>query len=178
MPSVNAGLTAKNGRAGRLVDEVGGGSAARRRPPVELSAVPPLPEEDPLRVLIADDHPLYPELLLGVCNRLDWVVVVGCAANGRDAVVLASATSPDVVLMDIDMPLMDGIEATRRILARSEAVVIVLTSSSDPSDHERALAAGARAVFPKTVDLGVLLGHLQRAYLERDATADRWSKRS
>jgi DNA-binding NarL/FixJ family response regulator len=138
-----------------------------------LRAVPPLPEKDPLRVLIADDHPLFPEVLLGMCHRHDWIVVVGCAANGRDAVMLASATSPDVVLMDIDMPLLDGIEATRRILARSQTVVLVLTASADPADHEAALAAGARAVLPKTVDLADLVDHLHNVYLERDA----WSRR-
>jgi CheY-like chemotaxis protein len=174
-PSVFAGLTAKSSRAGCLADAVGGGSAARRRPPIELRAVASLPdaEQEPLRVLIADDNPLYPELLLSTCRHHDWIVVVGCAANGRDAVVLASATSPDVVLMDIDMPLLDGIEVTRRILARSQAVVIVLTASADPADHAGALAAGARAVLPKTVDPAVLVAHLQSAYLEREA----WSRR-
>jgi CheY-like chemotaxis protein len=173
-PSVFAGLTAKSSRAGCLADAVGGGSAARRRPPVELRAVRSLPSsEQPLRVLIADDNPLFPELLLSTCRRHDWIDVVGCAANGRDAVVLASATAPDVVLMDIEMPVLDGIEATRRILARSQAVVIVLTASEDPADHAGALAAGARTVLPKTVDPDVLVAHLQRAFLERDP----WSQR-
>jgi CheY-like chemotaxis protein len=175
---VNAGLTAKNGRAGRLVDVVGGGSAARRRPPVELRAVTSLPQADErLRVLIADDNALFPELLLSTCRRHDWLVVVGCAANGRDAVLLASAISPDVVLMDIDMPVMDGIEATRHILADRGAVVLVLTASADPADHERALAAGARAVLPKTVDPAVLVAHLQTVYRELEAATERWSKR-
>lgn len=172
-PSVLARLTAKTSRAGSLADAVGGGSAARRRPPVALRAVSSVPRSgQPLRVLIADDHPLFPELLLSTCQRLDWVVVVGCAANGRDAVILASAMSPDVVLMDIDMPLLDGIEATRRILAFSRPVVIVLTASEDPADHAGALAAGARAVLPKTFDPDVLVAHLQIAYLERDSASE------
>jgi DNA-binding NarL/FixJ family response regulator len=128
-------------------------------------------------VLIADDNPMFPELLLSTCQRHDWIVVVGCAANGRDAVVLASATAPDVILMDIEMPLMDGIEATRQILARIRATVIVLTASSEAADHAAAIDAGARAVLPKTVDPAILVAHLQSAYLERDAAADRWSKR-
>jgi DNA-binding NarL/FixJ family response regulator len=130
-------------------------------------------EHRPLRVLIADDDPLFPELLLGMCQRHDWIRVVGCAANGRDAAVLASATSPDLVLMDIDMPVLNGIEATRRILARSPVVVIVLTASADPEDLTGALAAGARAVLPKTVDPAVLVAHLRNAYLERGAFSER-----
>jgi CheY-like chemotaxis protein len=174
--SVFAGPAAENGRAGRLVDAVGGGSAARRRPPVELRAVTSLPDAGrPLRVLIADDNPLFPELLLSMCQRQDWLVVVGCAANGREAVVLASATSPDVVLMDIDMPVLDGIEATRRIVARHQAVVIVLTASASPAAHEAALAAGALAVLPKTVDPTLLLAQLQSVYVERDASSERLS---
>ena len=176
--SVLARPAAENGRAGRLVDAVGGGSAARRRPPVDLRAVTSLPDaEQPLRVLIADDNPLFPELLLSMCERHDWMRVVGCAGNGRDAVVLASATSPDVVLMDIDMPLLDGIEATRRILASRRAVVIVLTASASPAAHAAALAAGARAVLPKTVDPAVLVAHLQRAYRERNASSARLTDR-
>jgi CheY-like chemotaxis protein len=164
----------------RLVDAVGGGSAARRRPPVELRAVAPWPEAEqrPLRVLIADDDPLFPELLVGMCQRHDWIRVVGCAANGRDAAVLASATSPDVVLMDIDMPVLNGIEATRRILARSQMMVIVLTASADPEDLTGALAAGARVVLPKTVDPAVLVAHLRSAYLERDASSERLINRT
>jgi DNA-binding NarL/FixJ family response regulator len=127
--------------------------------------------EQPLRVLIADDSPVYPELLLSTCRRHDWIQVVGCVANGRDAVVLASATSPDVVLMDIDMPLLDGIEATRRILAAGSPVVLVLTASVEPADHAAALAAGARVVLPKTVDQGVLVAHLESAFRERDTTS-------
>jgi DNA-binding NarL/FixJ family response regulator len=149
-----------------------------RRPPVVLRAVTSLREtEQRLRVLIADDHPLFPEVLLSTCQRHDWIVVVGCAANGRDAVLLASATSPDVVLMDIDMPVMDGIQATRHILAHREMVVLVLTASTDPAEHERALAAGARAVLPKTIDPALLVAYLEAAYLQRDGAADRWSKR-
>ena len=172
-PSVLAGLTVRNSRVGSLADAVGGGSAAKRRPPVALRAVSSEPRSGPpLRVLIADDHPLFPELLLSTCRRLDWIWVVGCAANGRDAVTLASATSPDVVLMDIDMPLLDGIEATRRILAFSRPMVIVLTASEDPADHADALAAGARAVLPKTFDPDVLVAHFHIAYLERDSASE------
>jgi DNA-binding NarL/FixJ family response regulator len=165
MTTVHAGLTAI-GRAGRLVDTVGGESAAKRRPPVVSHP------SDPLRVLIVEDHPIFTELLLRSFHRHDWVDVVGCATNGRDGVVLASTARPDVVLMDIEMPLMDGIEATSRILERMPAVVFVLTASANATHHARALAAGARAILPKTIDPALLIGHLQNVCLERIAASD------
>lgn len=147
---------------------MGGGSAANRRPRVSSAALAQPAEPPPLRVLIVDDHPLFPQLLLRLFHAHAWIDVVGCAVNGRDGVMLASATSPEVVVMDLDMPLMDGVEATRRILARQSAIVLVLTGSSTTCEHENALAAGARVVLPKTIDPVVLIAHLQNAYLERD----------
>jgi DNA-binding NarL/FixJ family response regulator len=130
--------------------------------------VGPEPQADPpLRVLIVDDHPLFPELLLRLFQVRDWIEVVGCAVNGRDAVAVASATKPDVVLMDLKMPLLDGIEATRRILEHRHTIVLVLTSSDSSSDHARALAAGARVVLDKVIDPLELLAYLEEAYLER-----------
>ena len=168
--SADAGLTALSGHANRLVDTVGGGSAARRRPPVALTSAAPSNEADkPLRVLIVDDHPLFPELLFRIFHDYDWIEVVGCAANGRDGVMIASATKPDVVLMDIDMPLLDGIEATRRILRRRWTVVIFLTSSASPEDHARAAAAGARVLLPKDTDPERIVAHLRDVYLDRSA---------
>jgi DNA-binding NarL/FixJ family response regulator len=171
--AVDARLTAI-GHAGRLVDLVGGESAAKRRPPVVLSAAPApaAAPPEPLRVLIVEDHPNFTELLLRSLHRHKWVEVVGCATNGRDGVVLASATRPDIVLMDIEMPIMDGIEATRLIVDRTPAVVFVLTASATGTHHERALSAGAREVLPKTVDPAFLIGQLEDIYLERAASAD------
>jgi DNA-binding NarL/FixJ family response regulator len=123
--------------------------------------------ERPLRVLIVDDHPLFPELLFRLFHAHDWIEVVGCAANGRDGVMIASATKPDLILMDIDMPLMDGVEATRRILSNRWTVVIVLTASSTTEDHQRALEAGARVVLPKDTDPEEIVAQLRDAYLER-----------
>ena len=97
--------------------------------------------------------------------------IVGCATNGREGVALAQRFRPDVVLMDIEMPVMDGIEATKRILDDLSAAVFVLTSSASAQHHSRALAAGARAVLSKTIDPALLIGHLQNVYLERSAVA-------
>jgi CheY-like chemotaxis protein len=126
----------------------GGGLAAARRPP-EL-----------LRLLVVDDHALYAEFLVGQLAPYEWIEVVGCAANGRDAVTLAAAAAPDAILMDLDMPILDGIEAIRRIRLRSDVPVLILTSSATQADRERALAAGALAVLPKTIDAVELAGYL------------------
>jgi CheY-like chemotaxis protein len=165
--STDAGPTAEFGRAKSLVDSVGGGPAADRHPSVNSTAFGPLDEPQPLRVLIVDDHPLFPQLLLRLFQAHEWIDVVGCAVNGRDGVMLASTTFPEVVVMDLDMPVMNGIEATRQILANQSAVVLIVTGSSS-CEHEVALAAGARVVLPKTIDPVVLIAHLQNAYLERD----------
>jgi CheY-like chemotaxis protein len=167
--SAEAGLTAIGGRAGCLAEPAGGGSVAIRRPPVTSRDAERTEDPRPLRVLIAEDHPMYTELLLRLLGQLEWVEVVGCAANGRDAVVLAAASSPDLILMDIDMPLMNGIEATRRILARHAAGVLVLTASATEADRETVLQAGALAVLPKTIDPAVLVGHLQNIFLANAA---------
>jgi len=173
MATTHAGLTAI-GRAGRLVDRVGGESAARRRPPVVSTRQRFVPQVDrPLRVLIVEDHPLYTELLLRSLQRHDWVEIVGCATNGRDGVALATSCRPDVVLMDIEMPVMDGIEATRRMQDDVGAAVFVLASSVVAEHHARALDAGARAVLPKTIDPALLIGHLQSVHLECTAVGER-----
>jgi len=120
-------------------------------------------------VLIADDHPIYTELLLRLLARHEWIEVVGCAVNGRDAVMLANAASPDLILMDVEMPLMDGVEALRRIRERSSVTVLFLTASATPADRDRALAAGALAVLPKATDPAELVGHLESIFLARAA---------
>jgi DNA-binding NarL/FixJ family response regulator len=81
----------------------------------------------------------------------DEVEVVGYAKNGAEAVELADAEEPDVILMDISMPLMDGLEATRRLREHgSQARVVMLTESDMRADTVRAQRAGADAFVPKT----------------------------
>src|ERR687893_2629297 len=85
-----------------------------------------------IRVLIADDHPLYREGMRGRLDRAADVEVVGEAANGDEAVRMTRELEPDVVLMDIKMPGMSGIEATREVLrARPQTGVLVLTMFED-----------------------------------------------
>jgi two-component system nitrate/nitrite response regulator NarL len=106
--------------------------------------------DDPIRVLIADDHALFVEALEAILAAEDRIAVVGRAENGEEAVQLEEELRPDVILMDISMPLLDGIEATRVIQARrATACVLMLTGSSSNDDVDRARQAGAAGYITK-----------------------------
>jgi len=97
-----------------------------------------------IRVLLADDHGVIRDGLGRLIGGLDDVELVGTAADGEQAVRAAGELTPDVVLMDLDMPVVDGIEATRRIVSdRPGAAVLVLTAFSDRRRILGALEAGA-----------------------------------
>jgi two-component system nitrate/nitrite response regulator NarL len=104
----------------------------------------------PARVLIADDEPLFIDSVQALLAGDDRVEIVGTATNGQDAVDLAVALHPDVTLLDISMPMLDGIEATRRIREQlPDACVLVLTGSSISADVDRARQAGVAAFLTK-----------------------------
>jgi DNA-binding NarL/FixJ family response regulator len=110
-----------------------------------------------VHVLIADDSPLFAEAVAALLETDPRIAVVGCAANGAEAVDFAHKLAPDVVLMDTRMPLMDGIEATGRVTARHpETKVLVLTDHGSPEELECALGAGAAGCITKE-DLGLRL---------------------
>src|SRR5688572_14496006 len=104
----------------------------------------------PVRVLIADDHRLFAEALEAILSTEQRIEVVGRAADGNEAVELARALSPDVVALDISMPVMDGFEAAAELerLERPPAV-LMLTGSNAPEDVDRARRAGIRAYVTK-----------------------------
>jgi DNA-binding NarL/FixJ family response regulator len=103
-----------------------------------------------IRVLIADDHPVVCLGLLGIINGQPDMVVVGQAKTGNEAVALTLKHSPDVILMDLRMPGMGGVEATELIRAqRPESAVIVLTTYQGDEDIRKALAAGAQSYLLK-----------------------------
>ena len=103
-----------------------------------------------LRVLIADDHTLFAETLEALLSSERTIRVVGKAANGEEAARLAAALKPDVVLMDISMPVLDGFAATRRIRETlPETCVLVLTGSDAPEDVEEAQKVGASGYLTK-----------------------------
>jgi DNA-binding NarL/FixJ family response regulator len=104
----------------------------------------------PIRVLLADDHQLVRQGLRSLLRHEAGVDVVAEAANGRDAVRLAAALKPDVVLMDIRMPDLNGIEATRQITRRSAGTrVIGLSGHGTPELVGPMFAAGAAGYVPK-----------------------------
>jgi two-component system nitrate/nitrite response regulator NarL len=104
----------------------------------------------PIRVLIADDHGLFAEALEAILAVDGRVQVVGRAANGAKAVEQAERLEPDVVLMDISMPVVDGFEATRRIRERVPAAsVLILTGSNSRHDVDRSREAGAAGYVTK-----------------------------
>jgi DNA-binding NarL/FixJ family response regulator len=106
--------------------------------------------EDSVRVLIAEDHPLFREGMRGRLDRVADIAVVGEAASGDEAVQLAKELEPDVILMDIKMPGLNGIEATREIQQASPKIgVLVLTMFEDDDSVFAAMRAGAKGYLLK-----------------------------
>jgi DNA-binding NarL/FixJ family response regulator len=104
----------------------------------------------PLRVLIADDHRLFAEALEAVLATDERIEVVGRARDGREAIELTRKLDPDVVLMDVSMPVLDGFEATREIRAAGGGVrVLMLTGSNSRADVDRSREAGAAGYVTK-----------------------------
>ena len=103
-----------------------------------------------IRVLIADDHLLFAEALAAILATDERFEAVGQAHNGETAVELAAAEKPDVVVMDIQMPKLDGVEAAKRIKKkRKSAQVLMLTGSNSSADVARAREAGAEGYVTK-----------------------------
>ncbi len=116
----------------------------------------------PLRVLLADDHEVVRQGLIALLGDEDTVEVVGEAANGREAVDLAEQLHPDVVLMDVSMPVMSGEEATRRIkqdLPRTR--IVSLSMRAEPEVRERMHEAGAESYVLKTAPYKELLAAIR-----------------
>jgi DNA-binding NarL/FixJ family response regulator len=111
---------------------------------------PPTPPPERLRVLIVDDHPLFRDGMRGLLESVGNLEVAGEAATGEEAVRLAQALQPDVILMDLNLPGLDGIEATRRIVHDGpRANVLVVTMYEDDESVFAALRAGARGYLLK-----------------------------
>jgi len=117
-----------------------------------------------IRVLLVEDHGLVRAGLERLLSRVEDVEVVGGAADGAEAIRLVADTNPDVVLMDLSMPNVDGIEATREIVAaRPQAQVVVLTSVTDRERILAALDAGAVGYLLKDSEPQVLIEGIRSA---------------
>lgn len=117
-----------------------------------------------IRVVIADDHGVVRAGLAQLLATFPDVELVGSASNGEEAVSLSAARGPDVVLMDLEMPVLDGIEATRRIrAAQPDVAVVVLTSFSDRERILSALDAGAAGYLLKDTEPDALARAIEAA---------------
>ena len=105
---------------------------------------------DTIRVLIADDHTLFRDGLRALLASIPDIEVVGEASSGKDALARAVELQPDVILMDIQMPGVNGIEATRRIVRTSPNIGIIVVTMFEDDDYVfSAMRAGARGYFLK-----------------------------
>ena len=120
-------------------------------------------QDEPIRVLLADDHPVYRDGLAALLASVEGLDVVGTAEDGEAAAVLATELQPDVVVMDVQMPVLDGIEATRRLTAANPHIgVVILTMGEEDATLFSAMQAGAR---------GYLLKGANQAEIVRAVTA-------
>ena len=120
---------------------------------------------EPIAVLIVDDHELVRIGLHAALNRTAGMSVVGVAADGESAVSMAVSLKPDVVLMDIGMPVFDGIEATRRIKQQCPQIkILILTAYEREQQVIAACSAGANGYCLKTADIASLAKAIQTVH--------------
>ncbi|BBA98063.1 putative two-component system response regulator [Actinacidiphila reveromycinica] len=131
-----------------------------------MTPAPPAAGEPALRVVVADDQAAVREGLVLMLDLLPGIDVVGSAADGRQALEVVAAQRPDAILLDLHMPVMDGIEATRRLTAEHpDVAIVVLTTYADDRSVLETLRAGARSYLTKDAD------RLHIAQTLRSATA-------
>jgi DNA-binding NarL/FixJ family response regulator len=120
--------------------------------------------DQPLRVVIADDQASVREGLVLLLGGLPGIDVVGAAADGEQALALVAEHRPDAILLDLHMPVLDGIGATRRLVAEHPGVaIVVLTTYADDGSVIEALQAGARSYLTKDADRTDIARALQAA---------------
>ncbi|MGQ9490502.1 MAG: response regulator [Anaerolineae bacterium] len=118
-----------------------------------------------IRVLVVDDHALFREGMVGILNTQSDIQVVGEASDGLEALVMARTLRPDVILMDITMPGVDGVEATRQIKGELPGTRIVMLTVRDEDDKLfEAIRSGADGYLLKTIRAGQLLEMIRAAH--------------
>ena len=132
-------------------------------------------EASVIRVMVVDDHEFVRSMMCELVDGTDDMQVVGEAPDGAQALAVAQKTGPDVVLMDLSMPVMNGIDATREVTASMPDVrVIVLTTSTNGQDVHDAAAAGAIGFLSKGADPDDVLDAIRAAVTGGSA----WDRRS
>ncbi len=118
----------------------------------------------PISVLVADDHDLFAEGLIELLRRRSDLEVVGRASDGSQAITMARALLPDIILMDVRMPVVGGLEATRHIKAElPDCRILMLTVSEDDADLFAAIKSGAQGYLLKSTTVADLIRHIQAA---------------
>lgn len=118
--------------------------------------------DEAIRIMIADDHTLFREGIVALLNSMNGIDVVATVADGNQAVEYAAQLQPDVILMDLQMPGMNGIEATRQIIQASPHIgIIVVTMFEDNDSVFSAMRAGARGYILKGADQNEMLRAIQ-----------------
>jgi CheY-like chemotaxis protein len=106
---------------------------------------------NPVRVLVVDDKALFRRVMSAVVDETEGFVLVGCAASGEESITAAKVLHPDLILMDVNLPGIDGMEVTRRLRADSMAAAVVLLSTYDEDDWDgQAQECGAVAYVAKS----------------------------
>ena len=128
-----------------------------------------LPDRRPLRILVADDHPIVRQTVRRLLNSHPQFEVCGEAHDGAEAIDEAQRLKPDVVVMNIAMPVMNGIEAAREINAKlPELAIVILSSHADKHFIEQAMKSGARAYVAKTKAGEALVRAIEAAVTDGD----------
>ena len=122
-------------------------------------------QTQPIKIIICDDHDIMREGLVMLLEEEPNLEIVGVAGNGQEAIHLVNALKPDIVLMDITMEGMNGLEATRQIVKSTTSTnVIILTMHEDKAFFLEALQAGANGYFLKGADVEDLVRAIQTVY--------------